>query len=355
MPHRVHKKPAARGKRIPPHPKARPKVSRIALVIAALIIAVAWFGSEQYLGNLTPPHYVEMLDAATRMRMATRVVREQKQAMGIMQDRDVDPNQTGLIGPDWSESATTLGSVESKRTATNPDLAAVIVKEIAPLPDRGDGKVVLSVSGSFVGGDIAALAAVEALAAPTVIFSSQGASTFGATDLNLTWLDIEAAIREAGVFSAKSQFAVLGGDGGIGSNMFEEGRTALSAAAEKYSIPLLSAESLAELIDEVFENLLDAAGGEEHISAFINVGGSAVALGNCPEAETIPNGLIRSALPCTARSPGLIGRMLEYDIPVFHILNLNTFAAEHGLPFDPVPLPRIGDNKRVYGGAAGRQ
>jgi hypothetical protein len=35
--------------------------------------------------------------------------------------------------------------------------------------------------------------------------------------------------------------------------------------------------------------------------------------------------------------------------PVLHILNVRRLAVDWGLPFDPVPLPAIGDNARIYG------
>ena len=37
------------------------------------------------------------------------------------------------------------------------------------------------------------------------------------------------------------------------------------------------------------------------------------------------------------------------NVPVLHLLNIKRLALDWGLPFDPVPLPTIGESKRVYG------
>ena len=70
----------------------------------------------------------EMHDAAGRMREAIDVIAAgTTQTAGIRIDEAIDPNHTGLVGPEYTELFTTLGQLEAKRTTTNPDLAALMV------------------------------------------------------------------------------------------------------------------------------------------------------------------------------------------------------------------------------------
>jgi hypothetical protein len=54
-------------------------------------------------------------------------------------------------------------------------------------------------------------------------------------------------------------------------------------------------------------------------------------------------------LTCTDGTPGLIVRASNAGVPVLHLLNMRALAADWGLPFDPVPLPMVGNNRAVYG------
>ena len=51
--------------------------------------------------------------------------------------------------------------------------------------------------------------------------------------------------------------------------------------------------------------------------------------------------------------PGLIHDFAGRGIPVINILNIKRLALDWGLPFDPVPLPAIGENPQVYRGYRG--
>ena len=98
--------------------------------------------------------------------------------MDLLQPQHVDPNGTGLIGPDWSETTTTIGDLPAKRTVTNPDLAAAITRIFLSLDPPPGAAVGLVLSGSFVGANVAAIAAAEAAGLRPVILSSLGASMY---------------------------------------------------------------------------------------------------------------------------------------------------------------------------------
>jgi poly-gamma-glutamate system protein len=330
-------------------PRVRSRRPTVLLAAGAAMALGVWWAVDRWQGSATDPQYVEMLRAARTMQRASNVVRDEKDRRNLLQPAEADPNRTGLIGPEWSEITTTQGLLAAKRTATNPDLAGVLVKLTAPLALKpGDGVLVV-LSGSFVGGNIAVLSALEALRLRPVVVSSLGSSMWGATDLEFTWLDIEASIRRAGVIRSETTLALLGGVGTVGRDIDETGRAALRAAAARTSVPLQDERPLARAVERAYETALAGLQGAPP-RLLVNVGGAQVALGTCEDAERMPTGFIRDTPDCKRGVPGLIVRALRDGIPVLHLLNLRSFALAHGLPIDPRPLPAAGNNRRVYGG-----
>lgn len=319
----------------------------LALVAAAVFSVALWLGVETALGRFTHPAYPEMIRAAHTMQSAMQVAREQRTRLGLMQDLVTDPNQTGFIGSEYTDQTTSLGDLPAKRTATNPDLAAAMVRHIADLGLPEGSPVALLFSGSFIGGNVAAIIAVETLGLKPVIISSLGASMHGATDAALTWLDIEAELRARGIIAAKSVAALIGGGSAKGGGLSEEGVAALRAAALRNGVELLDEGSTGELIEKV-EALFDAGtGGAPRL--FVNSGGSVAALGTCLDGDRLPVMTTSGQLPCTDGIAGLVVRSANRGLPVVHLLNMREVAARWGLPFDPYPLPMVGNNRAVYG------
>jgi poly-gamma-glutamate system protein len=83
--------------------------------------------------------------------------------------------------------------------------------------------------------------------------------------------------------------------------------------------------------------------------AVINVGGSVLGIGTCLDAYGIPSGIITRKLPCDRGVTGLVHDFAARNVPVLHLLYVKRLALDWGLPYDPKPLPDVGENKRVYG------
>ena len=315
----------------------------------------AWLTVELATHRPIHPRYAEMLTAARTMQAASRVLVAEKEARGLMQGSEADPNRTGMIGAEFTAITTTLGDLPSKRTTTNPDFAAALVRLLASLDlPRGKPAVVV-VSGSFVGGNIAAIAAAEALGLRPIVIASLSASMWGATDPAFNWLDMATLLRERGVIRARITAAVLGGDGAVGGSMDAAGVTALRASAARDGVPVVEARPLAALIDallgQIDAALAEAPNSKAAPGAVINVGGALIGLGSCRESYEFPIGLTARPLPCTAGAPGIAMRLDNDGVPVLQVLNIRRLAVEWGLPFDPVPLPTPGNNKAIYGSA----
>jgi poly-gamma-glutamate system protein len=317
------------------------------LVLAAVGSIALWQATEFGLQRTAHPQQRLLLAAAETAARAQQEIARVKQSRGLLQPTSVDPNRTGLIGPEWSEIVTTIGDLTAKRTVTNPDFAAALARVLLSQRLPQGGAVALVLSGSFVGANIAAISAVEALGLRPVVVSSIGASMYGATDPEFTWLDMEAVVERAGIWKARSIATVLGGESALGNSLTETGRDMLAAAAHRNGSQPLRAQDFATLKREVHSALRTAA--PAGIVALISSGGSVLSMGTCEDAYRLPTGLVRGRLSCLNGVPGLNHDYAEQGVPVIHILNVRRLALEWGLPYDPVPLPVIGTNAKIYG------
>jgi len=331
-----------------PHEQARLKPTWLA--VAAAVSIALWLTLEQALQRPIHPQFAEMLMAARSMQAASRVLWMEKETRGLITSAQTDPNRTGMIGQEYTPITTTIGELPAKRTATNPDFAAALVRQIASLQLARGAPVVIVVSGSFVGGDIAAIAAAETLGLRPIVVASLSASMWGANEPELNLLDMLSALRERNVIRARAVAAVLGGGGAIGGSMDADGLAALRRSAMRDGVPIIEARPVAALIDALLMRI-NAAAGDVRPSAVINVGGALIGLGSCRESYEWPPGLTRKALPCSNGTPGLAMRLAADGLPVLHIINMRRLALEWGLPFDPTPLPIPGNNRAIYGSA----
>lgn len=317
------------------------------LFLLALASLLLWWGMETALGGFRPAASAEMHEAARLMQISTQLIRAEKRQRGLLQAAGIDPAQTGLIGPEYSETTTSMGILQAKRTATNPDLAAAIVREIDSLQLPSGSPVVLLMSGSIVGANIAALSAVQALGLKPLVISSLGSSMYGATDPEFTWLDMLQLLIAQDLFRPQQIAAVVGGDGAVGRSLSQAGQEALRQNIADSGVPLINEASAQRVIEQLMALLK-----EETTTGWpllINVGGSVAALGTCENGALLPTGLITEPSQCEAGVPGLVLATLAQGGQVLHILNMKSLAGQWGLPYDPIPLPVPGNNRLVYG------
>jgi poly-gamma-glutamate system protein len=291
-----------------------------------------------------------MLMAARSMQAASRVLWMEKDARGLTPSAQADPNRTGMIGQEYTPLTTTIGELPAKRTATNPDFAAALVRQMASLQLARGTPVVIVVSGSFVGGDVAAIAATETLGLRPIVIASLSASMWGANEPEFNLIDMLSTLREHNVIHTRAVAAVLGGGGAIGGRMDPDGVAALRRSAARDGVPIIEARPVAALIDALLARIT-AAAGDTGPGAVINAGGALIGLGSCRESYEWPPGLTRRAPTCSDGTPGLAMRLAADGLPVLHIINMRRLALEWGLPFDPTPLPIPGNNRAVYGSA----
>jgi poly-gamma-glutamate system protein len=316
---------------------------------AACAIAAGVAASAQVTAN---SRYPEMIRAARVMQEASALLYTEKTARQLLPPEGADPNRTGMIGFEYTPMTTEIGELPSKRTTTNPDFAAALVRLIDGLHLPPRAPVVLVLSGSFVGADVAMVAALETLELTPVVVVSAGTSQWGANNAEFNILDILALLRERGLIRASVTVTAIGGFDGAGAGMDEASRAALRASAARHGVPLVEAHPLSAVIDGLVDQANSALAGRTPV-AVINVGGAVVGPGTCNESFTFPSGVTKTPLPCSGSgTPGVLMRYLAPDVPAVHVLNIMRMAAEMQLPFDPVPLPKVGENLALYGAPA---
>ncbi len=287
--------------------------------------------------------YALKYEAAERSRRCFDAVKELKEELGIKAPLKDDINDTGMIGQEFSFITTTLGELPAKRTSTNPNMAAVVTDMFVKLGLREGDKVAINCSGSFPALNIAVLCSADVMGLDPIMISSFGASTHGANDPELTYLDMEHYLYEEGLLENKSDYFSIGGNLDIGTDMDGKLCAEISERLKGYGYKFIYNEDLIDNINERYE-LYNEYGD---IKCFINVGGNDASFGDSMIMVHAAGGII-TELSERDGSTGLVQLFLKDNIPVIHLLNLKGIASDYGLPFDPYPMPPLGDGDVYY-------
>ncbi len=250
-----------------------------------------------------------------------------------------DPNRTNLIGREFSPITTTLGDLTAKRTATNPNFAALLVRWFHELNLSPGDVVAIGSSGSFPSLTLSTLCAAEAMDLQPILIVSLGASTFGANRPDFTYLDMENFLYEKGVLRHKTIAASLGGSDDLGGGLSEEGISSLRQAAARNHIPFLKSENLSQNVRQRAE-LYFSKGIP---SVFVNIGGARINIGNYETAIRLKPG-INEIFWKIEQPESMVEFFAAKKIPIIHLLNIKKIALKYNLPIDPIPLPVLGES-----------
>ena len=286
------------------------------------------------------PHYEQMLAAAMRTAAAFDAVKTERIRRGIPLNIADDLNQTGMIFDEFTDITTTLGSLDAKRTATNSNMAALIVDMLKSAGVSADDTVAVNLSGSFPTLNIATLCALDAMGLRGAVITSVGASTYGATNPDFTYMDIEHFLFENGYIGQKSLAYSMGGAGDLGLEMPDDVKSQIQA---RLSYPLLTYPGL----DQNIAARVQLYGETGPVKCLINVGGNLLSFG-LDSGLTHAEAGILTGLPGGESGNGLVQHYARRGIPVIHLLNMKGVSTHYGLPYDPVPLPGPGDGAVYY-------
>ncbi|UCD20182.1 MAG: poly-gamma-glutamate system protein, partial [candidate division WOR-3 bacterium] len=201
-------------------------------------------------------YHKEKLDAARTAQTAFASVKKTIHEMGIPIDRINDPNETGLIGLQYSPITTERGDLDAKLTSTNPNFAALVVHYLKQAGVRRNDTVAVLLTGSYPALNISVMSAMKALELHAVIITSVSSSMWGANFPQLTYLDMEALCRANNIFEYRSTVATFGGEDDVGRGLSPVGREIIEEAALRNGVSLLTAANLDEAIPRSAVRLL---------------------------------------------------------------------------------------------------
>jgi poly-gamma-glutamate system protein len=313
--------------------------------IALVAVSVLCAGAS---ASAAPATVDQMLTAARMVQAAQAILLDEKKARGIWPGAKIDPNQTGMIGQEYTAMTTTAATLANKRTATQPDFAAALVKRIAALGVGKGDKVLVIQSGSFLGADIAIIAALEAIGAETILVPSLGSSQWGANDPDFNLMDILARLLDRGVIHTHPLALVLGGAGAEGRNMEPGMADFLRASVKRYGVTLVENDALPPIVDQLARLIDAAAGGRQNLKLMVKVGGSVISVGNCPENLKYETDIRPKSVGCSGTTPGLLYLPGTENAPILHLLNMRVLSEQLGFAYDAAPLPAPGSDCRLY-------
>jgi poly-gamma-glutamate system protein len=284
----------------------------------------------------------EMTFASEIMAEATETLRECRLERGLLIERNTDINGTGLIGLEHSKITTSIGSLGSKRTSTNPNFAGLVVRLLKECGVQRGNVVAVGASGSFPSLIIAVLSAAKALGVQPLWIPSLGASQWGANHPEFHWLHMWQCLEKKGLFDRPPLALSLGGEGDTGEDMDEAGRQLLWEDIRGNGLPFLNVPGLIQNVRARMALFETAAGGKE-IKAFINIGGSWSNMGTDSMVLHVTPGINRIEKFPPLERRGVIYAMAAKGIPVIHLLYVRGLSQRYGLPWDPSPLPGPGE------------
>jgi len=287
-----------------------------------------------------------MTEASWIMAEAMKTLNTCRRSIGIPANTN-DVNETGLIGIEHSSITTSIGHLEAKRTSTNPNFAGLLVVFLNECGVTAGDVIAVGASGSFPALIVATLSAAKAMAVTPLVISSLGASQWGANHPDFHWLEMWNCLAVQSIFSVRPLAVSVGGEGDVGEDMEEEGRTLVLEEIRKSGIPLISEPDLVQNVQSRMD-LYHRGAGEKEIKAFINVGGSWANMGIDSSVLRVKPGLNRIAGLPPAEKRGMIFTMAAANVPVIHLLYVKGLVQRYGLPWDPEPLPKPGEGN-LYG------
>lgn len=315
--------------------------SNIVLGLLSLLSLIAFIAVENSKVDVKQDWYNEKLKASKLSKQAADHLRNYRLEKGTFIDAVNDPNQTALIGQEFTMITTDRGYIDPKLSTTNPNFAAVVVQLLKEAGLKEKDHVAVAFSGSFPGLNISVIAALEALKLKPIIITSVGASNYGANDPYFTWLDMENILYRSGIFHTRSVAASIGGGYDYGRGLSPHGRELIIEAIERNQVEFINEKHLEKSITRRME-IYDKYRKTRPIKAYINVGGGIASLGNTINGQLIQSGLTQHLPMKNFPVRGVIVKMGQKGIPVIHLLNIRQLLSRYGLPNSPVPLPEPG-------------
>lgn len=290
-------------------------------------------------------NYSEKVKAARSMQAAMEMLKSTRMERGVFVDVENDPNETGLIGTQFSLITTDEGDLDAKLTTLDPNFAAAIVELFSQAGIKSGDTAAVLMTGSMPGANMAVLIAAKSLGINIVSISSLGASQWGANYPDFTWLDMEALLFDGGFIPSRSSAASIGGRNDLGRLLSPRGRSLIVENIRHHDLPLIRAANLAENVSRRME-ILRSGEPQGGYPILVNIGGGVASLGTSFNHKLLPPGIVgRAELENISRPGGIEGvfsLIVREGTKAMHILNIQKLTDMHNMPYAPIPIPEIG-------------
>ncbi len=316
--------------------------STLVLSILGVLSIACLYVVENTKVNSKQKHYADKLEASKLALSAHQYIKAQRFQNGVFVDNINDPNETGLIGQEFSPISSGRGSLSIKASTVNPNFSALLVDLLKQAEVEAGDNVAICMTGSFPALNISTLAALQTIKANPIIISSVTSSTWGATDPYYTWLDMHRQLYLKGILKHPSIAASIGGNKDIGRALSEDGRELALAAIDRNKQIKIHGPDLEANITQRMELFQRKSVGKP-IKLYINIGGGIASLGSRRNGYALKPGLNKDIrLADFPDKKGVAFQMAQMKVPIIHLRQLNTLMNRYDLPYEPMPLPEVG-------------
>ena len=320
------------------------QMTRTLAIMAGVSTLCFWFAFNSRIEKVSENYGMKVM-AAERMQEAMEILKLSRMEKGVFMDIENDPNETGLVGAQFSLITTDEGDLDAKLTTLDPNFAAAMVELFSRAGLKSGDTAAVLLTGSMPGANMAVLIAAETIGIETITLASLGASQWGANYPDFTWLDMEAILVQNGILSNKSLAASIGGRNDLGRLLSPRGRNLIVQNIEQHGLPIIRANNLSANIDLRMETL-KKYGPINGYDFMINIGGGVASLGTSFNLKLLNPGLVtRAKIEPISREEGIEGVMAQFvksGINALHILNITELTEMLQMPFAPIPIPEIG-------------
>jgi len=323
----------------------RPSLKSPWSLIALMVLSVVLFiiAQNSYVVIKTP-NYEEKMAAVNLAQAFMDSLKAEIETRGIEIDPIDDPHQTGLIGHRLTSITTDRGILSEKQAAINPNIAAIFVEELIKQRLKPGDKVAVGITGSNPAVNLALYAAMSVLELDPQIIVSLSSASWGANREELTWLDMEAILKQKGLLDFGVRYASLGGSEDMGIGLSDNGIQSLREAMRRNNVPLLLGANLDDNVNIRMAAYQEMLGDDNRYRLFINIGGGLANVGSEPNARLIPEGLNVKLAEREFEKEGVMMKMAKKNVPVLHVRRILRWARNYGLSLevDKVPVPGEG-------------
>lgn len=338
--------------------KNEPKYISYLLLIWAVLLILAVTVTLLTPKTVKNRYYDLQIEASELAQKAMDAIKTKKQELNIpMSDKDI--YESGMIGGPHTKKEwyfpgmgiiTTEGVLSAKRTAVNPNFAAVYIDMFKEAGLKENDQIAIITSGSFPTLNISALAAAQTFGLKVCLMSSIGASTYGATDVEFTFFDMAEYLYQEGIIKYRIDYVSFGGANDDGKEFDTDIYNQIKQRIDESGIPFLQESNFTQNVQKRTELILQKC---PNTKLLISVGGTLVAMGEGSAVASTYKGLVKPTYQNTHKNideskMGLLDTFLRKDIPVVQMLNIKGIALDYGIEYDPVNLPTIGTGKAYY-------